>query len=78
MGYMIEVKGYASASGSTALNQKLSQERAGNVTNILLQQGQIPLTNMLAAGGMVESEEAATDDRTRKLRIVAWGPDSSG
>jgi OmpA-OmpF porin, OOP family len=64
-GFMIEVKGYASASGSTALNQRLSQERAGNVTNILLQQGHIPLTNMLAPGAMGESEEAAKVDKTQ-------------
>ena len=30
-GYMIEVKGYASAVGSPQVNQKLSQERAQNV-----------------------------------------------
>jgi hypothetical protein len=33
---MIELKGYASASGRAALNQKI--ERASNVTNILVQQ----------------------------------------
>ena len=38
-GYMIEVKGYASSVGSVTLNQKLSEDRASNVTNILLQQG---------------------------------------
>jgi hypothetical protein len=31
-----------------ALNQKLSEDRANNVTNILLQQGNVPLTRMLA------------------------------
>jgi OOP family OmpA-OmpF porin len=56
-GYMIEVKGYASAVGSPALNQKLSEDRAGNVTNILLQQGRVPLTRMLAPGAMGESEQ---------------------
>jgi outer membrane protein OmpA-like peptidoglycan-associated protein len=35
-GYVIEVKGYASTSGSTSLDQQLSEDRAGNVTNILL------------------------------------------
>ncbi|MGA7412751.1 MAG: OmpA family protein [Bryobacteraceae bacterium] len=64
-GYMIEVRGYASASGSAVLNQKLSQQRASNVTNILLQQGHIPLTNMLAPGAMGESEEAAKEDKTQ-------------
>ena len=38
-GYVIQVKGYASAVGSAALNQKLSTERADNVTDFLEQQG---------------------------------------
>jgi outer membrane protein OmpA-like peptidoglycan-associated protein len=56
-GYMIQVKGYASATGSAALNQRLSDDRANNVTNILLQQGHVPLTNILAPGAMGESEQ---------------------
>jgi len=59
-GYMIEVKGYASAAGSAAMNQKLSQERAQNVTDILLQQGKVPLTRMLAPGAMGESEQVGS------------------
>jgi outer membrane protein OmpA-like peptidoglycan-associated protein len=60
-GYMIEVKGYASAVGSPQVNQKLSQERAQNVCDILLQQGKVPLTRMLAPGAMGESEQVGTD-----------------
>jgi outer membrane protein OmpA-like peptidoglycan-associated protein len=60
-GYMIEVKGYASASGSASLNQKLSEERAHNVSNILLQQGRIPLTNLLAPAAMGESRQIGKD-----------------
>ncbi|HSZ63302.1 MAG TPA: OmpA family protein [Terriglobales bacterium] len=60
-GYVIQVKGYASASGSSALNQKLSEDRAGNVTNILLQDGHIPLTNMLAPGAMGETRQVEKD-----------------
>jgi len=60
-GYMIEVKGYASATGSAALNQKLSEQRANNVSTILLQQGHIPLTNMLAPAAMGESRQLNTD-----------------
>ena len=60
-GYMIEVKGYASAVGSPEVNQKLSQERAQNVCNILLQQGKVPLTRMLAPGAMGESEQVGAD-----------------
>jgi OmpA-OmpF porin, OOP family len=63
-GYMIEVKGFASATGNAAANQKLSEDRAGNVTNILLQQGRIPLTRMLAPGAMGESEQVGDDART--------------
>ena len=44
--YILQVQGYASAVGSAALNQRLSSERAEAVTAILVQQGQIPLTNM--------------------------------
>jgi OmpA-OmpF porin, OOP family len=63
-GYMIEVKGFASATGSTAVNQKLSENRAANVTNILLQQGKVPLTRMLAPGAMGESEQVGNNDKT--------------
>jgi len=60
-GYVIQVKGYASSVGSAALNQKLSTERADNVTNFLEQQGGIPLTNMLAPGAMGTSKQIASD-----------------
>jgi OmpA-OmpF porin, OOP family len=62
-GYMIEVKGYASSVGSVTLNQQLSEDRANAVTNILLQQGHIPLTRMLAPGAMGESHQVG-DDKT--------------
>jgi OmpA-OmpF porin, OOP family len=60
-GYNIQVKGYASAVGSAALNQQLSEERANNVTNIVVQQGHVPLTNMLAPGAMGESRQVGSD-----------------
>jgi len=60
-GYVIQVKGYASAVGSAALNQKLSVERANAVTEFLEQQGNIPLTNMLAPGAMGTSQQVAPD-----------------
>ncbi len=73
-GYMIEVKGYASATGSAALNQKLSEDRANSVTNILIQQGRIPLTRMLAPGAMGESEqvgnEKTTEGQAENRRVV--------
>jgi len=60
-GYNIQVKGYASSVGSAALNQQLSEERANNVTNIVVQQGHVPLTNMLAPGAMGESRQVGSD-----------------
>ena len=60
-GYNIQVKGYASAVGNAAFNQELSEERAENVTNILVQQGHVPLTNMLAPGAMGESRQIGND-----------------
>jgi OOP family OmpA-OmpF porin len=60
-GYMIEVKGYASSVGSVTLNQQLSEDRADGVTNILVQQGHIPLTRMLAPGAMGESRQVGSD-----------------
>ncbi|MGA8043321.1 MAG: OmpA family protein [Terracidiphilus sp.] len=59
-GYMIEVKGFASATGNTASNQALSEDRADNVTNILLQQCKVPMTRMLAPGAMGESEQVGS------------------
>ena len=64
-GYMIEVKGFASTVGSTQLNQQLSEDRADAVTNILVQQGHIPLTRMLAPGAMGETHQIG-DDKTEK------------
>ena len=60
-GYMIEVKGYASAVGSVTLNQRLSEDRADAVTNIMVQQGHISLTRMLAPGAMGESHQVGND-----------------
>ncbi|MDR3747046.1 MAG: OmpA family protein [Acidobacteriota bacterium] len=77
-GYMIEVKGYASTSGSVALNQKLSDQRAQNATNILLQQAHVPLTRMLAPGAMGEShpvekgskEQSEAESRRVVVRVL--------
>jgi outer membrane protein OmpA-like peptidoglycan-associated protein len=74
-GYMIQVQGYASSSGSVALNQKLSEDRANSVTNFLLQQGHVPLTRMLAPGAMGESRQVGNDksaeNEAENRRVVA-------
>jgi outer membrane protein OmpA-like peptidoglycan-associated protein len=73
-GYMIQVKGYASSAGSATLNQKLSEQRAASVTNILLQQGHVPLSRMLAPGAMGESRQVdqgkANDSEAENRRVV--------
>lgn len=68
------MQGYASAVGSAALNQRLSSERANAVTEFLEQQGQIPLTNMLAPGAMgtnsrVDSDKTA-EGQAENRRVV--------
>lgn len=63
-GYVIEVKGYASSVGSVELNQQLSEDRANEVVSILIQEGHIPLTRMLAPGAMGESHQIANNDTT--------------
>jgi OOP family OmpA-OmpF porin len=72
--YILQVQGYASAVGSAALNQRLSSERANAVTAILEQQGQIPLTNMLAPGAMGTSgqvdSDATAEGQAQNRRVV--------
>ena len=60
-GYMIEVQGYASTSGSAALNQKLSSERADAVLAIIQQTGVVPMTRILAPAAMGTSNQVATE-----------------
>jgi outer membrane protein OmpA-like peptidoglycan-associated protein len=60
-GYVVEVRGFASSAGSVSTNQKLSEQRSQNVTNILLQKGNVPLTRMLAPGALGESQQVGND-----------------
>jgi OOP family OmpA-OmpF porin len=72
--YMVQVVGYASASGSETVNQKLSEDRAHAVTNHLLQRCAIPLTNVMAPGAMGESRQlesgGASDSEATNRRVV--------
>jgi OOP family OmpA-OmpF porin len=61
-GYVIQVKGYASAVGSASLNQKLSVERANAVSQFLEQDANVPLTNMLAPGAMGTADQVGQDN----------------
>jgi OmpA-OmpF porin, OOP family len=80
--YTIQVQGYASAVGSVALNQQLSEDRADSVTQFLLQQGHIPLTRMLAPGAMGESRQVGSDKtaegQAQNRRVVVRVPQNKG
>lgn len=63
-GYMIQVAGYADATGNAAYNDKLSDERAQNVIEYLEQVGNVPLYRMLAPAAMGTSHPAAANSTT--------------
>lgn len=63
-GFMVQVQGYASKTGSPTLNQKLSSERADAVLTIIQQSGAVPLTRILAPAAMGTSEQVA-DNHSR-------------
>lgn len=73
-GYVIQVKGYASAVGSAALNQKLSVERANVVSQYLEQDANVPLTNMLAPGAMGTADQvdpnSSAEGQAKNRRVV--------
>jgi OOP family OmpA-OmpF porin len=73
-GYVIQVKGYASAVGSASLNQKLSVERANAVSQFLEQDANVPLTNMLAPGAMGTADqvgpEQTAEGQAENRRVV--------
>jgi outer membrane protein OmpA-like peptidoglycan-associated protein len=57
--YMIEVAGYSSSTGTKALNQKLSDERATAVVLYLRNQKSIPMRRILAPAGYGATHPAA-------------------
>jgi outer membrane protein OmpA-like peptidoglycan-associated protein len=60
-GYLIEIAGYASSTGTKQLNQKLSEERAAAVANYLLQKGNIPMRRIVAPASYGATHPAATN-----------------
>jgi len=61
-GYIIEVTGYADATGSAAINTKLSEDRAKAVITFLMQQGNVPIRHIVAPGAMGEYGATATNE----------------
>ncbi len=73
-GYIIEVMGYADATGSAAMNTKLSENRAKSVITYLVQQGNVPIRHIVAPGAMGEYGAAAPNEtkagRAENRRVV--------
>jgi outer membrane protein OmpA-like peptidoglycan-associated protein len=67
-GFVLEVRGFASSDGSTALNDRLSERRSDAVVRYLAQQHQIPLRRIILPFGYGEAIPVA-DNSTREGRI---------
>ena len=61
-GYLVEVIGYADATGGAEMNTRLSESRAKAVINYLVQQGNVPVRHIVAPGAMGEYGSAATNE----------------
>jgi OmpA-OmpF porin, OOP family len=66
-GYVLEVTGFADATGNTAQNRALSQRRADSVIRYMVEQHQIPLRRIITPYGFGESNPIA-DNKTRDGR----------
>lgn len=60
-GYLVEVKGFASTTGSTDTNQQLSEDRAENVVTYLQQQG-VAIQHIINPGAMGTTSPTASND----------------
>jgi len=71
-GYLIEVQGFASTSGSASKNQQLSEDRAENIVDFLHQQG-VPLRNIVNPSAMGTTNPVAgndtEEDRLKNQRV---------
>jgi OmpA-OmpF porin, OOP family len=61
-GYLIEVTGFADATGHDAINTKLSEDRAKAVIAYLIQQCGVPVRHIVAPGAMGEYGPAASNE----------------
>lgn len=66
-GYVLEVRGFASADGSEGLNNRLSERRADAVVRYLAQKNEIPLRRIILPFGYGEAMPVA-DNTTRDGR----------
>jgi OmpA-OmpF porin, OOP family len=66
-GYIIEVRGFASADGSEDLNRRLSRDRADAVVRYLVEKHEIPVRRILLPFGFGENQPVA-DNKTKDGR----------
>jgi outer membrane protein OmpA-like peptidoglycan-associated protein len=67
-GFVIEVRGFASAEGGTHLNDRLSEQRADAVVRYLAQQQEIPLRRIILPFGYGKAMPVA-DNSTHEGRV---------
>ena len=60
-GYMVEIAGYASKTGTKQLNQQLSEERASNVAKYLRDTQNVPMRRILVPAGYGATHPDATN-----------------
>ena len=60
-GYLIEIAGYASSTGTASQNQQLSENRASAVANYLRSKDNVPMRRIIAPAGYGASHPAGTE-----------------
>jgi OmpA-OmpF porin, OOP family len=63
-GYIIEVTGFTDSTGTAAMNQQLSEDRAKAAVAYLIQQCGVPLRHIVAPGAMGIYQPAASNETT--------------
>ena len=58
-GYLIEVAGYTSSTGTAEHNQKLSEDRAASVVHYLIEKGNVPMRRIVVPAGYGDSHPFA-------------------
>jgi outer membrane protein OmpA-like peptidoglycan-associated protein len=61
-GYMVEIAGYASSTGTRQLDQKLSEDRAANVAKYLRETQNVPMRRILVPAGYGATHPDATNN----------------
>jgi outer membrane protein OmpA-like peptidoglycan-associated protein len=73
----LDVQGYTDSSGSAALNQSLSEQRADNVRDFLIPQninaGALSATGFGASNFVADNSMNGGRQRNRRVEIVACG-----